>query len=275
MQLSIVFAAVAASVALFALFSTSALLSLGSRPTSERGRFWALAAPVLAAGLAFAFFAGWAAQEPDPSDEWVARGLFVPGVIAVLSLARALLRALASLRAKVQVPVATLGIVSPRVEVSETFRAAVGDDVLDAALAHEEAHRRHRDPLRIWLAALAADLQWPIPGAPARFERWLAALEIERDDEALANGASPVALAEAIVVAARLSTSHEGALARVSGSANGLACRVRRLLRGEAQPRRPTRRVSAPLMMAAVSLACWLGHDFGDLLIAILPGVGR
>ena len=79
---------------------------------------------------------------------------------------------------------ATVALLRPRVVVCETFGAQLDEHALAAALAHEQAHARHRDPLRIWLAQIVTDLQWPLSGARARFEQWLFALELARDEEA-------------------------------------------------------------------------------------------
>jgi beta-lactamase regulating signal transducer with metallopeptidase domain len=81
---------------------------------------------------------------------------------------------------------------------------ALDDRTIEAALAHERAHARHRDPLRIWLAQLAIDLQWPWPQAHKRFRLWIVALELARDEEARASGVDGSDLATAILASARL-----------------------------------------------------------------------
>lgn len=277
MALELVFLGAATSVAALALWALAGVsIAARSELVSERAAFWSVVGPVLGAGLAFAFFAGWAIQEPDPSDEWIDRGLFIVAAIVGLVTARAVLRALTSLFGKADVPVGTVGLLRPSVRVTRAFREAVDDETLEAAVAHEEAHRRCYDPLRIWLLALATDLQWPVPGARARFERWLHALEMARDDEALAHGATPGGLASAILAAARLHGARRRTAAAVAGTERGLALRVRRLLRGDAKPRVPSggRRALA-LVCAALVAACWLGHAWGEVVLGVLPGVGR
>ena len=70
----------------------------------------------------------------------------------------------------------TVGLVRPRVRIDERLRDAVPAPSLAAVQAHEEAHARHRDPLRIWLAQTITDLQWPGRHARAPYEsgsrRW-------------------------------------------------------------------------------------------------------
>jgi hypothetical protein len=74
---------------------------------------------------------------------------------------------------------------------------------VNAVLEHERAHARHCDPMRIWLAQLATDLQWPWPQAHERLRRWLLALELARDEEARVTGVAGTDLADAIVASAR------------------------------------------------------------------------
>ena len=277
MALELVFLGAATSVAALVMWGLAAIRGL-LRPArmTERAAFWAAVGPTLGAALVFAFFVGWALQEPDPSDEWIDHGLFLITGAAGLVAIRAGLRALASLFARESVPVGTVGLLRPRIRVCREFRDAVDEETLRSAIAHEEAHRRHRDPLRIWLLALASDLAWPIPGARARFERWLTALEMARDDEALAHGATPGGLVSAILIAARLSSTASRTSAAMAGTQNGFATRVRRLLSGDARAHTPRRtHATSTLVGAALFVACGLGYVWGDALLGVLPGVGR
>src|SRR5262249_36567356 len=128
-------------------------------------------------------------------------------------------------------PIATVGLVRPRVVVAEDLCDALDPAALTAALAHECVHVRHRDPLRIWLAQIATDLQWPSPSARRRFERWLASLQLARDEEARVGGASGDDLAAAVVAVARMPWHPLGAaIAGLTGAETSLASRVHRLL---------------------------------------------
>lgn len=249
--------------------------------TSEEAAWWRLVWPLFAGVAVIAFLAGWASREPDPADEWVTVELFVlaavVGTIALRAAARACRSAIVPLH--VRAPIATLGLFQCRVVVSEEFEDAASPEVLAAALAHEAAHVRGRDPLRIWLAQLAVDLQWPVPRARRRFRTWALALEMRRDDEALLGGASPTALAESIILAARLSSAWSAQPpGGITGQGDGLALRVRRLLVDTAG-RRPSRlswrwRVRAACIATIVASVA-LGAEYGDAFLSLLPGVGR
>lgn len=246
----------------------------------ERRAWWLLIAPIFPGLMAINFLVGWALQESDPADEWAGALTWLVAVWMTAGVVRALIRALAALRRPrpQELPIATVGILWPRVTVAEHFVAATSPEGLSAALAHEAAHCRAYDPLRIWLAQLLADLQWPLPGAGLRLQRWLLALEMRRDDEAIAAGADPTALAEAILVAARgvggrvLSPGVEGA-----GDGSGVGHRVRRLL---ASPEVPggqghtASRVGLALAVPVLSgTLLWLGFAFGEGILRALPGV--
>lgn len=246
--------------------------------------WWHLVLPVVAGGLVVAFVVGWALQESNPADERV--GALV-GALAVLSIGvvlRALGRAAKALRLvnHAPLPIGTVGILRPRVVVSEDFRQEVSQEVLNAALAHERAHARHRDPVRIWLAQLAADLQWPIAAGSRRFANWVLALEAARDDEAVSRGTDAGDLAEAILVAARLQRSNAvGVSASAAGAGEAISWRVRRLLSSTPLTTVPrhvhkTWAPWAPSVLAGllVLVAIRLGVTYGDAVLRALPGVG-
>jgi hypothetical protein len=135
-----------------------------------------------------------------------------------------------------------------------------------------------RDPLRIWLAQLAADLQWPVPGTGSRFSAWLLALEVERDDEAVAAGALSENLADAILAAARFHLARTMSLcARAEGAGEGVAWRVRRLIAGDL-PSSTARKTGTWMVpawcFALVTITIWLGVDYGDSMLAVLPDMG-
>lgn len=286
MALWIVFPVVA-----FALFGAVVWLSAfvtdqlkggnATAETSEVGAWWRLMWPLFAGLLIIAFLAGWASQEPDPADEWVAIELYLLAALVDAMILRAFFRAFRSAVSsrRVLTPIATVGLFHCRAVVSHAFTCAASADVLAAALAHEAAHIRARDPLRIWLAQLAADLQWPIPNARRRFRNWALALEIRRDDEAVLGGASATALAESILLAAKLrSFPSSQPTAAITGQHNGLALRVRRLLADQTRKRPVSvRRLYwiRTSYFTAIAVAAAAGIAYGDSLLLLLPGVGR
>jgi len=253
-------------------------------------RLWYPVVPALgvAAGLC-----GWALREPDPVrdplDPWVLLACWLPfGLV----FARAAARAVWSLlRTPIDCGVSTVGLIQPQVVFSPFLARQLEDGVVRAALAHERAHAIHRDPLRIWLAQLITDLQWPWPWAGRRLEAWLEALELARDDEARAEGADGADLAAAVLGSVRYleriaaprpalkTTGTQLAHARLIGDPGALRTRVSRLL----APLAPeTRGASARLgrlervgvmLVPLLLTAMLLGAVYGERLMRPLLGM--
>lgn len=100
------------------------------------------------------------------------------------------------------------GFARPRVYVSEGLLDHLADAELAAVLAHEAAHARHRDPLRLAVASLVADLCFAVP-AVGHWRRGLVRrLELRADDAAISSsGRSAVAGA---LLAVRAKSSNGG-----------------------------------------------------------------
>jgi hypothetical protein len=244
-------------------------------PSLPEARAWRrLWAPLLPAAAALALLVGWALHEPSVTDEVLTPAALL--LVAPLGLvwARAGLRAAAALRARADgLPAAVVGLLRPRVVLDPTFRAALDAPSLEAVLAHERAHARHRDPLRIWLAQLATDLQGSTRAARARLDAWIGTLETARDDEARRDGVRGEDLANALVLAARAASPPRGAVATLGSPATLLAARVDRLLAPLETPV-PSRAVPALLALAALIVAAALaGWMHGDLFVRALPFV--
>ncbi len=117
-------------------------------------RWRSIWAPVIPAALALALLIGWALVEPEKAEP-------VPGWALAFALpvalvwTRAILRALRALRDP-RGPAAadTVGLLWPRVRVARWFFESLDAGALAAAVEHELAHARHRDPLRIWHATM-------------------------------------------------------------------------------------------------------------------------
>jgi len=243
----------------------------------EHRAWWRLVFPLFSGLVMIAFLVGWAIQEPDPADERVGLALGLVAVVTGLITLRAIVRSVTALRlsSDAQVPLGTVGFVKPRVIVSEALRRIASREILAAGLAHEAAHVEHRDPLRIWVAQLAADLQWPIPGTARRFSAWLLALEAQRDDEAVASGVAPEDLAEAILIAARLQRGAPVTAANVLGAGDGIAWRVRRLLATDRSVVPVSHAAAMWISCTAVVIAAvGLGISYGDAVVGSLPGIG-
>jgi hypothetical protein len=243
----------------------------------ERTTWHHLWLPLLPAASLLALLLGWALQEPGQTDEPVRPLVLVVALPVALIWGRAIWRALRALRTPPTALVAAaIGLLRPRVVISDRLRGAVDERALRAAEAHERAHVRHHDPLRIWLAQLATDAQWPGRAAAERFERWTAALELARDEEARSDGVPGEDLASVVVSAARLGgqggAGAFGAAALLTGAERALALRVDRLL-APLLPQTTSRRGRLWLVAAVVALgaAAWLGLTDGDLVVRALP----
>jgi Zn-dependent protease with chaperone function len=251
----------------------------------ERRSWRRLLAPLLPALVIGGLLVGWALQEPSETDEILRPDAFVCGAAIALVWGRAAWRALWALRSpRGGVPAATLGLFRPRILVDEGLRQSLDRGAVEALLAHEQAHVAHRDPLRIWIAQLTTDLQWPTRAASRRLRAWLDALELARDEEARAAGARGGDLAAAIVAAARLATGRSPApAAPLTGADEGrnLAERIDRLfvpVPPAEPPSSPWKARTALALAVALALAAGLTH--GDTAVRALsifvlsPGSG-
>lgn len=265
----------------------------GSRVASsaelERRRWWRLWLPVLPMLTVAAWLCGWAVVQPDPVRDRLDPGVLVAACAPfALLFGRAAVRAIWSLlRAPDECGVRTVGLLRPQVVFSPFLARELDEAVIRAALEHERAHMWHYDPLRIWLAQLVTDLQWPWPSARRRLESWLAALEQARDDEARARGVSGTDLAAAVLACVRFG-SHTASMrrdrsddanrmqlthARLTGESRALKDRVSRLLApavrstGNEKARTLTVERAAFLLIPLLLTALVLGAEYGDHLV--------
>ena len=253
------------------------LLVRSPRSDRERAHWIGLWIPIMPAAIAGAALLGWAIQEPDPPDEILGTAAWVLSAFVGLVWVRAALRAVRSFFLnRAAAPAATYGWIRPRVHLSPAFLEAVSALEQRAAIEHEEAHARHRDPLRIWLAQLVTDLQWPSPAATSRFRAWLNRLEVARDDEARLRGADGVDLAAAILAAVRLSTPGAAPGCHLPGTGEALEERIARLLRPlpvDLPPERSPSRALLVILVLAMVAATLGGLNFGEALVRLVPGL--
>jgi len=276
---SAVVLSVLVALAAVALWCSALIAGLGrtQRASSEATAWRRLLRPLVAPALVFAAVMGWAVAD---GDECEAAGvtLTLLAVVAAAVILRALVRAARAARVKEPIVAGTAGILRPTVCVSPELCSLLGERALAALLAHERAHARHRDPARQLLAQLVTDLQWPFPGARQRLVAWRQALEVARDDEALAEGADAADLAHAIVTGARFARSAavDHAVAQIMGGGEALTDRVRRLL-ADSPPRARSGTGRSFWFTASVGLALSLlvgmtaGDELIESLLAILP----
>ena len=269
---------------LIALLGGIALLACGWWPAAQTAqgsarslehrmwrRIWWTFVPAL---TVVAWLCGWALVEPDPVPERVSSAFLLLSVPFLLLFTRAAVRSGWSLfRDDGDPGTATVGLLKPWVVFSPHLAKALDDGAIEAALEHERAHARHRDPLRIWLAQLVTDLQWPWPQARERFRAWIVALELARDEEARAAGADGSDLAAAILAAARL-RQHVIAspVAALIGEQPVLKQRIACLLNPltdraeEIRAPWPQPWILAPVLLVAVGL----GSEFGETVVRTL-----
>jgi Zn-dependent protease with chaperone function len=238
---------------------------------AERRRWLALWWPAAPTSVVAAWLCGWALSQPDPVLDPVGPLLFIACVPFGVVLVRAAVRAVWSLaRSTGDCGVATVGLLRPHIVFAPQLAKRLDDRAIEAALAHERAHVRHRDPLRIWVAQLVTDLQWPWNSAQRRFASWLAALEEARDDEARAAGVDGADLAAALVGSMRFQSAKccTGGVGLI-GQPEVVQARIARLLRPlpDAVPPRDSSLVIVALLVLALVLAMGLGVACGERLI--------
>lgn len=230
--------------------------------------------PLVPAFAALALVIGWALREPDTSDAVLVPALLGAALPGAILVGRTVARAVRALLPHPAPLAGTLGLVRPHVVIDPELRAVLADDELAAVEAHELAHVRHRDPLRIWVGQIVADLQWPARSAELRFRQWLHALELARDEEAREGGVDGAALAAAVVDVARRARPVGACGAYLVTPSELLRDRVARLLaplatwRAQASPR-----LAAALAATVIIGALLLGLGEGDSLLRHIPGV--
>lgn len=274
-----------------ALAAWSPLGTACADPAARERQAWrAVCRPVVPVLLSAAWLIGWALAEPDPVrdplDPAVVVCLWLPfGLLFARAAARA---AWALVRELPECGVSTCGFLQPQVVFSPFLARRLEEPVIRAALAHEHAHARHRDPLRIWLAQLITDLQWPWPQAQRRLTAWLAALELARDEQARRDGIEGTDLAAAVLSSVRylgeLAPDERSGLggtqlahARLVGDGQVLQRRVSRLLAplppapdgGRGPGLRRTLVLMTPLLLAALLL----GVVYGQWIMRPLLGL--
>jgi Zn-dependent protease with chaperone function len=196
---------------------------------------------------------------------------------AVLDTALARLRAEGQVAPRVVVVdalgggAAVFGLHRPVVLLSAQLLAVLDAAELHAVLLHERAHFERRDGLLSMLVGLSRLLS-PLPGAGrALTTRWHRDRELLCDDAAVRAGAAPVALAQALVRAARLPrrAAPSWAPALVDDAGPSLTERVERLL-GERAVDGPSGAHHVLLFSLSVAgLTAWAAVLAGEPLVAL------
>jgi beta-lactamase regulating signal transducer with metallopeptidase domain len=228
--------------------------------------------PLRPAAIVFCALTGWVAVEPDDA-ELMPLPVILLGVPFVAVWVRAAVRALWGLRhVRVVSTAATLGVFRPRVVIAPAFLRDIDDAARAAVEAHEAAHLNHRDPLRVWVAQLATDLQWPGRRAQQRFSQWRHALELARDEEVRRLGVDGADLAAAVIAALRFSSAKTSPAVSIVGHHHRVRDRIGRLLAPLPpvhQEPEMSKRWRASAMAAAVA-AIVFGATCGEMLVQTL-----
>ncbi len=150
-------------------------------------------------------------------------------------------------------PLALVGVRKPRVLVSESTVALLGDNELHTALKHEFAHMQSRDNLRKLVLRFC-----PFPGMARLESAWSQAAELAADDAAVSNLNDAVDLAAALVKISRLVPVEAVPVCTVGFVTGSISARVARLLAWDETQKAATTRIRpwyavAPVLVA---LAC-------------------
>ncbi len=235
----------------------------------ERATWRAVWMPVVPATIALSMLLGWAAVEPANAEPLPVAMICLSALFAIVWM-RALIRAGKAARPRrLHMAAGTVGLWRPRIIVATEFVARLDADAVHAVYAHEAAHVRHRDPLRICLAQLVTDLQWPWPDARRRFDEWRRVLELARDEEARDEGIDGADLASAVLVGAQWAAVVPCGAALIDGGAR-LEDRIARLLAPVAPDTRDRLIVPAVIVVATCGLSVVSGARFGEALMQIV-----
>lgn len=228
--------------------------------------------PLLPSAIGLAALVGWVLVEPQDA-ELLPVPLIVIGLPFVAVWVRALVRALWGLRrASGVATAATIGLLRPRIVIAPEFLRAMDDTARAAVTAHEAAHARHRDPLRVWAAQLVTDLQWPGRGATHRFAKWRHALELARDEEVRRSGVDGADLAAAVMAALRFGGMNTSSVVSIAGHDDRVRERISRLLAPlpELTPETRLSRSWSLSTIAAPLGAVLFGASFGEAIVRAL-----
>ena len=160
----------------------------------------------------------------------------------------------------------TTGVIRPVIEVSCQLVDSLDDDALQGALLHEAEHVRGFDPLRYLMASVALSLNptgWLLADES---RRWRLAREARCDRGAVSRGASPLSLAEALLVAVRAGSAASSGQPALAHSGEGFFLRIRiQLLLGYASTCVVVPSRVRPVLVSAIAivlLTVWLPHAF-------------
>jgi hypothetical protein len=169
---------------------------------------------------------------------------------------------------------AVAGLCRPKLLISSCASRLLAPGELEVAIRHELVHVRRRDNLKkLVLQACVFPFLGPVEHA------WLAAAEMNADDEAVKDERSALDLASALIKVSRLSPpvpSPELAMDLVAGAPGAVAARIERLLAWKPRVRQDPRSfgigVPAALVAAMVAGLAYMWalarvHEFTEHLV--------
>jgi Zn-dependent protease with chaperone function len=174
--------------------------------------------------------------------------------------------------------IAVLGVWRQRIYVSRSAWESFGCDEFRQAVAHEVAHMTTRDNLKALLLHGSPDFLARFPVASTLARCWRRAAEYEADDRATgADRSARLALASALVKAARLASKSPIALPELSASiiAGEVEARVRRLLLPLSTEPRSYRRSYAIAVAFVIPIVATPGYEAIHECIERIVGIGR
>jgi Zn-dependent protease with chaperone function len=178
--------------------------------------------------------------------------------------------------------VAVAGVFRSKIIVSQALFDAsrFSTGALDVALAHESAHVRHRDNLKLLLLSALPHARIQTARRPSLQQQWRLLAELAADEESVCGGGErrSVLLAETLVALARESAADLpcASIALVS-RAEDLRVRVERLLEPAAVGgaiRRPVRTICAVFLpvvaLGALVYCCvYAGHEIAEFALRL------
>jgi hypothetical protein len=171
--------------------------------------------------------------------------------------------------------VAVIGAWRGRIIAARRVVSECGAEEFEQIVAHECAHLTSRDNLKYLLLIVSPDFLAWLPSGAALARRWRICAECEADQRAA--GSDPykrLALASALIRVARLRSGPLAAVPAMSGAADEVESRVRRLLAPAAAGRRA---VSAVWLLAGallITLTALPAHRAIYGLVELLVGLG-
>jgi Zn-dependent protease with chaperone function len=144
-----------------------------------------------------------------------------------------------------------IGLSSPVILVSRALTTALTAEELNAAFEHEFAHRRAWDNTKRLMIVLLPDVLFLFAGGRRLEQQWAAAVEECADEQAAWDPKARLAMASALVKAARLPLGARTVLASPLVDGDVVAVRVERLLDGPApiSNRRKSQLIATALLL--------------------------